>query len=83
MIDTPPDGDLHFAASGATAWFSCEPADALARATGLPLAVAYTMPFMPATGSPGNRYGDAGDLSFTWSARSKLALILYILTQGQ
>jgi hypothetical protein len=43
--------------------------DALDNATGLRLAVAYTMPFMQATGSPGDRYGGAGDLRFiaTWT----------------
>ena len=68
-ISTPRTGLLNLGPAQQPLIFLAKNTDKLDDATGLRLAVAYIMPFMQATGSPGNRYGGAGDLHFlsTWT----------------
>jgi hypothetical protein len=68
-ISTSRNGRLNLGPVERPLIFLSKQTDALEKATGLQLAVAYTMPFMQATGSPGDRYGGAGDLHLisTWT----------------
>jgi porin len=61
-IFTPHKGHLNVDPLEDPQDFLANKAEALSEASGLRFAVAYTMPFMQATGNPGNRYGGAGDL---------------------
>jgi hypothetical protein len=61
-IFTPHKGHLNLDPLEDPQDFLANKAESLSEASGLQLAVAYTMPFLQATGSPGDRYGGAGDL---------------------
>lgn len=61
-IFTPHKGHLNVDPLEDPQDFLANKAEALSEASGLRLALAYTMPFLQATGSPENRYGGAGDL---------------------
>jgi len=61
-IFTPHKGHLNVDPLEDPQDFLAKQAEVLSEASGLRLALAYTMPFMQATGGPGDRYGGAGDL---------------------
>jgi len=68
-ISTSREGNLNLGPVEKPLIFLSKKTDALADATGLRLAVAYTMPLFQATGSPGDRSAGAADLHFisTWT----------------